>query len=46
MVAGRAGLPMSFVLHGLLELGAAVVLGAWARGGGGTDPPTTDRCKT
>jgi MFS family permease len=45
VVAERAGLPAFFVLHGLLVLGAAVVLGTWARRGGG-GAPLADRSET
>jgi MFS family permease len=46
VVAERAGLPAFFVLHGLLVLGAAVLLGAWARRGRGIGAPTGGRSET
>ena len=39
VVAERAGLPVFFVLHGMLVLGAAVILAIWAWRGGGSEAP-------
>jgi hypothetical protein len=39
-------LPAFVVLHGLLVLGAALVLGTWSRRGGGSEAPTADRSES